>query len=422
MLVYVRNLACFSLLFTTSVTLAAAPLSWKDCVKTARENNLELKTAQEQVRYYQFQEIAVGSDFFPQINGSMSASKSKSTLFTSGQDSYSAQLSATQLIFDGGKTGYDLEKARKNTQSYKFRYAIQSASVLYALDQAYISVAKNEELIRLNKAIAKRRQQQYELIALRYDAGTEHKGAMLQAKANMNQTKLTITSSLRLLLIAKKKLAQTMGLELKVPPQIAYSLIDPLAKETETPNWNQLVDQHPQLLQVKIDQEASVLNLRSVQSAQLPQVNANIGYGFSDSSFFPQKESWSMSMSLGYPLLDWGYRDSQKEAATSSVQQASYNERKVRVSLIQVLEESWTNLLNARDNLSVQKDFLVAVEERAKIAEAQYSAGQIAFDSWMLVENDYINGQKNYLNAVTDVLFANASWIYAKGGLLENEK
>ena len=79
MLVYVRNLACFSLLLTTSVTLAVAPLSWKDCVKTARENNLDLKTAQEQIRYYQFQEIAVGSDFFPQINGSMSASKSKST-------------------------------------------------------------------------------------------------------------------------------------------------------------------------------------------------------------------------------------------------------------------------------------------------------------------------------------------------------
>jgi outer membrane protein TolC len=71
------------------------------------------------------------------------------------------------------------------------------------------------------------------------------------------------------------------------------------------------------------------------------------------------------------------------------------------------------------DNVSVQRKFLEAARERAKIASAQYSTGLTAFDDWIIIENNLVIAKKAHLNAQSNLLIAEAAWMQAKGDTLE---
>ena len=61
------------------------------------------------------------------------------------------------------------------------------------------------------------------------------------------------------------------------------------------------------------------------------------------------------------------------------------------------------------------KRFLAASEERAKIAQAQYSVGLITFDNWTIIEDDLVSARKTFLDVEIAALLAQANWIQSKG-------
>jgi len=85
------------------------------------------------------------------------------------------------------------------------------------------------------------------------------------------------------------------------------------------------------------------------------------------------------------------------------------------------LEQNWTGFLDAIDNVKVQKKFLTAAIERARIAEGQYSLGLIQFDSWTIIEDSLVKAKKTFIDAEASALLAEAGWIEAKGETLEYE-
>lgn len=85
------------------------------------------------------------------------------------------------------------------------------------------------------------------------------------------------------------------------------------------------------------------------------------------------------------------------------------------------MEDSWKRLKDAIETVEVSKKFLLATEERAKIAAAQYGTGLIGFDDWIIIENNLVTAQKNYLSAQSGMLTAEAGWIHSLGGSLNDE-
>ena len=71
------------------------------------------------------------------------------------------------------------------------------------------------------------------------------------------------------------------------------------------------------------------------------------------------------------------------------------------------------------DKVQVQKKFLEAAEERANIAQAQYSSGLILFDNWIIIEDNLVQVRKSFLDTQADALVTEANWIQAKGGMLD---
>lgn len=107
--------------------------------------------------------------------------------------------------------------------------------------------------------------------------------------------------------------------------------------------------------------------------------------------------------------------------AKAEFNQAQADETSGRGEVILALEDSWTKYQDAVDKISVQKKYLEAAEERAKIAKAQYSAGLISFDNWIIIEDKLVENKKIFLDSQANMLIAEAKWLQAKGGGFEYE-
>ena len=82
---------------------------------------------------------------------------------------------------------------------------------------------------------------------------------------------------------------------------------------------------------------------------------------------------------------------------------------------------AWTALRNAVEMVEVQRKSLAAAEERAKISRAQYSIGLLSFDNWTIIEDGLVQAKNRHLDACWAEGRAEAAWVQALGGTLEDE-
>jgi outer membrane protein TolC len=188
------------------------------------------------------------------------------------------------------------------------------------------------------------------------------------------------------------------------------------------PDIEYLADTTPFLNELIAKKEAARYNLQSVSADFLPEVYLNSSAGRTSSDWEPERSEWSVGLSVSFPLFEGGGRMAEVSKAESLLHQSEADERSGRNSVLVTLENTWKNLQDSITNVSVQKKFLDAAEERAKIAGAQYETGLLSFDDWIIIENNLVNTLKSYLNAQADMLISEAYWIQAKGGTLEYDE
>ena len=126
-----------------------------------------------------------------------------------------------------------------------------------------------------------------------------------------------------------------------------------------------------------------------------------------------------MGVSLSLPLYEGGSRLDEVTRSKAALREAEENERSERDSVLLSLEEAWVDLENAHERVGVQKKFLEATEERARISEVQYASGLLSFDNWIIIEDDLVRVKKTYLQSRATALQADARWINARGGTLD---
>ena len=191
--------------------------------------------------------------------------------------------------------------------------------------------------------------------------------------------------------------------------------------EKAVPDFERLVLDIPEFKKAVVYKKIAGFNLKSARADFSPEVSLNSSVGRTSSDWPPDDEEWSVGVSVSFPLFEGGSRIAQVSKTRSQLKEKEAEEKSAKYSLIFTLQEAWTEFQDAFDKVNVQKKYLEAAKERAKIASAQYSIGLISFDDWTIIEDNLANAQKAYLNAQAEALIAQAWWIKVKGGTLEDE-
>ncbi|OGF45797.1 MAG: hypothetical protein A2452_10725 [Candidatus Firestonebacteria bacterium RIFOXYC2_FULL_39_67] len=408
------------LLFLSGFFFAEDTLTWEECVKEAVKNNPDLKSAKEKIFQAEKDLLVIQSGGVLQVSGSIS--QSNSFPLTSGTYSMSSgySLSGRYLLYDGNKYSFDVAAAKERINAAKFSYEAVSASVRYSLRSAFLDLFKTGQLVIITGDIKKRRKENYDMVKLSYDAGREHKGSVLLAEANLLQADYEVTAAKRNLDLASTKLIGHLGRKNEATIK-AVSEIDLKYDQKEKPDLKKLVENCPSYKQSLSQKFIADYNLKSARTSFFPQVSLSAGAGKNASNFAWDIPDLSAGISVSLDLFDGGRRTAQVEKAASLILQADFDLIASSFDLEAALFNSWINFQNASDQAGVRKKFLEATTERAKIAEIQYSNGLIAFDNWIIIEDDLVNSKKSLLDAQINSLSAENSWLNAKGETLESK-
>jgi outer membrane protein TolC len=415
----------FLLLIIPARLSAEEILTWQTCIEEAAKNHPDLISAEESVKQSQSAKKITASTLFPQVDSSLGASRAGTTTTSSGRttkktnSSFSYGATASQLLFDGLKTLHDLKAGSENIKAAQYNYRFTSTEVRLRLRTAFISLLKSQELLNIAQEIYDIRRSNLELITLRYESGIEHRGALLTAEANLAEAGFEIAQNKRALEVAQRQLTKEMGRTKFLPLRVEgeFKVVDSVL---EKPDFEALVEKNPYLGKLIAQQNAAQFGIKSVQADFFPKLSADTGVSRSGARFLPQNNQWNAGLSLSFPLFEGGLKFAELSQAKSLFNQARENERSTKDSLVVALQETWAGLQDASETVEVEKKFLAAAEERAKIAEAQYSLGLIQFDSWTIIEDSLVSAKKAFLNARANALLAEANWIQAKGETLEN--
>ena len=416
-------------------------IAWEACVKQAKLQHPDLVSAKEKVNQAVAAKEITRSATLPQVTGDISEETSNgagvSTSGSSGQGVTSVQGGSgagargvstdysyggeiQQLLFDGFKTSYNLSSNERTIRASRYTYDVTSSNVRLRLRTAYSNLLAAEELVKVTEEIEARRRQSLALVKLRYEGGREHKGSLLTSEADLAQATYEVNQAKRSIYLSQRQLIKELGRKTYFP-YIATGDMEVKEINRERPDFEKLSDTTPLLQQLIEQKEAARFGLKSAKAGFFPQIFATGNESNSNTDAFPDGNQWSVGTSLTFPIFDGGNTIATVRQARATLNQTEADERSGRDGVIVTLSNTWTQLQNTIDNVAVQRKVLEAAEERARIAEAEYSIGLLIYDNWIIIENNLVSAKKSFVNAELTALIAEASWIQAKGGTLDHD-
>lgn len=396
--------------------------SWVQCVEIIRENNSELRAAEAELRAAKALEGSAAGGFYPNLSGTLSATKSNSVTRASGgfgnfsesREIYAAALSATQNLFAGLQDLGKKRQAEANTRAAEASRDSVRAKISYELKNHYEGLLYAIENIKLTQEILKRREENRRLVELRFESGRENKGSVLLSEAYRNQARYENLVATNLIESARAQIAKTLGLDAETPLSVQdpIPVSDPPAANLP---WVQIALATPEHRQSAAQENASEHAITVARSPFFPSLNLSGSVGRQDDRFFPGNPRWSVGVSLTFPLFN-GLRDlSTLRNSFESSTAATQNRMNLDRSLIVKLKQSRNGFAEAFEKLLVDESFREAAQTRAEIARNKYNNGLLTFDDWDVIESDLISRQKVYLLSKRDRLVTEANWEQAQG-------
>lgn len=400
---------------------AEAPnaIAWRECVREAWQQNPDLASALAKLGQSKAERRIAASPLFPEVTASARAEKAKGTDGSVGE-AHALGLNAQQLLFDGFKTPFEMGRAGEGLNASRWAYLVTSSDVRLALRNAYVDLLRAQDLVTITREIEDRRRQNTDLVTLRYEAGREHKGSLMLSQADLAQAEYNISEALRAVELGRRRLTKEMGRPHTAPLKAGgdFALAPP---GPERPDFEGLCETNPFLRQLAALKEAARWGVKSSQADYFPTIYGSLGVNKIGTGWPARGDEKDIGVSVNWPIYQGGQRVAGVAKSREFFLQTEADERSGRYGVVLTLTEAWTRLRNAIETVEVQRKILAAAEERAKISRAQYSIGLISFDNWTIIEDSVVRAKNSFLDACWAEGLAEAAWVQARGGTLEDE-
>ena len=428
-------LALLALGLSSSRLFAGETLTWEQCLSEATEKHPDLRSASEAVRQAEAQRGIDRGGLLPTLSVSAGGSRNGnfsdaggstsslagtgSTAGNSSRGSWSAAVSASQLLYDGGKTRNTVDSRTESIKATRRAADVISATTRYNLRNAFVQLLTAQQQVKLASEIAEIRRHSLRLIGLLYKSGTENSGSLSKARADVSQAEFEIGQSGRGLEMAQAVLCTQLGRRTTSPVVVSA----PFASNESAkgmPDFDLLVRGHPSYQQLVAQKTASRYSLDATKGTFMPKVSLTSSVGNNSfGSLPPDRLDWQVGVNVSVPIYQGGTGRATVALARATLNKVAADEESAYFSVMRTLHQTWKGFRDASDNVDVQKQYLDAATERSRIAEAQYSAGLVSFNEWTIIEDNLVTAKKSYLTARSTLLTAEAAWVQAKGGTVE---
>lgn len=390
-----------------SLTAQAKELTWPDALSMAKQNNPAIKRSAETLKQAQLSHKRAVANFLPDLSASASATQSKTDPGDLSRR-YSVGLSGSLSLFSGFSDIAELRVQEYNLKTAETNNLRTLADTVYDVRSSYINLLWAQETVSLLQDILNIRSNNYSLVQLKYESGSEDKGSMLRVEADKAQAELDLLKAQRYLKSASLQLSRALGKEEFSVIQVTGSFAAANVSLDGEPS--PLVEKTPEYIAAFYAYERSKAELLSARSGYYPSLSLSGSTSKTGEEWVPDNAGWSVGLTLNYPFFQGGKNFINVISARAGVAAEKETFRQSRLQLAANIDSAYNTYLNSSDNVSVSEKYLAASNEQSKITTTKYLNGLVSYIDWYSVENDYISSMKSLLNAKRDAALGRASF------------
>ena len=395
-------------------------LTWQECVSLASRNNPQVASSQNALDASRFSYYANYNGLLPKLNLNHGYSSAvNSPIGTSSDFSNWQTVGSVSLDVLNMSEIANIKTSKTVISQFEANRQQTASQVRFNLRKAFAQLLYVQKSIEVSRNIVTMRQEQAQLVTLRYNSGRESKGNMLRAIAEHLQAQADLDQTIRDLRIARQNINTQMGVE-KFTPFSATGSLDAQPPPDLPKDEEALLNHRPDILLAEAVTVTADASLNQAKSSYWPDLSVGfslIGQGLG--GFSSLHNSWNID--LNYPLYSNGPARAYYAVsiAKSNVEKAKQDLRSAREQAILDIETAWSAFSGAFDQSKVQTALLEAARQRNDEANIRYESGLLTYDNWEIIASDRVSQERKTIQAQLDVATAEAAWENALGRQLE---
>jgi outer membrane protein len=418
-------------------------ITFEEAVRTALDQNTDLKRAQGRARQSNVQVRSEWMDFMPDLSLSTDVSRRVGRNFsqvtggftTQSTDFFNLSGQSSVTLFNGFENVSSLREAREQAEADETSLKRTQREVVFDVMDQFISLVESREIVRVREERVEAQRQRLRQIRELVDAGSRPKSDEFTAEADLADAEQQVLQARRELEVSKTRLIQTLQLN----PRKAYDFdvpdLEQEASETTEYDLSALIEEAFQnrldLRVAEAEQRAAQQSIRSARSAYFPRVSLSGNYGTDWSSRGLPGEGVSddfrsqldvnrgggVRLSVSIPVFDQFNRSARVEQAQVQAQNAKYQLQDQRQQVALQVRQAYLDYQNAVQQLEAANKRLRATERARTAAQERYELGSADIVELQNAIRDYVDAASRQVRARYELVFQKERIDYNVGRL-----
>lgn len=413
-------------------------LSLDECINVALERNIGLKRAKNNELIAKANRFQAIMNFFPSVSAGINYDYFLGNFFdqnaarqvSSTTNSSNPNLSANATLFNGFSNQYLLKQRINEERSAKANVDNAVLNVRANVLSSYLDVVLSQENLKIAEERVELLENQLDREEKRVSVGVGNLDAVYNLRSQLSNEKQNLIDARNLVESTKLTLIQSMQLDPKNRYEVRPEFIaeEDLLADLEPFDLilGEALELNPLIEGAEADRKSAKYNLKSNSAQRFPTITAfgRIGSNYSsngalnpetgafepDASFGDQlrfNEFEYLNFSLNIPIFNRWRTNTNVQVAKVGVLNADLDYQDAVVSVTNLVQRAYLDMVNAQISYSAAKDNLEAQKSIFEFMKKRFETGNTDF-------NSYQESLTNKNRADLQLLRAKYSFVFRK--------
>jgi len=397
-------------------------------IRQALAHNPGLAQEQAKLRQARAAMAAAAGIFYPQVSGTLNASRQKTSSANSGgafpgriYSLYSGGLGVSYYpdFFGVNRLVYKGEQALVDYQRYELDAA--RLTLIGNVASAAIGAASEREQIAATRAIIAHEKRVLKLTETQYRLGAEPYLSVLTQRTQVAASETTLPSLEQQWAVYRHELAILVG-ELPAQWRDRTPRLNALALPARIPVSlpSTLVQQRPDIRAAESELRYADEQIGIAVAQMYPTVTLTAEFGQQSTApgafLNAASNIWSLAGDLALPIFAGGTLEAQKREAIASYQATLAAYRQTVLGAFGQVANALRALEHDAQTLRAEQQTLAATRAELRLSATSYREGAVDYLSLLAAEVSYSNARLGYIQAQTQRYLDTVSLFVALGG------
>jgi outer membrane protein len=337
--------------------------------------------------------------------------------------SLSAQITISELIYDGGRVIAGIRSAKEADVAGRDTLLRQLQTLAYTVATNYYALLGDNASVASDNALVREFEINEQYVIAQIRTGAAARSDLAAAQFQTAQARGQLVTAQGAAIAAQATFATSLGLD--ADTAISPQLLGASPHQARLLSYQQALQQaytlRPDFLAAEHTVESDKENLRYAKLARFPSLTADGSAGKSrtlvqgENNSLPYSTPQSIGATLSIPIYDQGVTNYNVAVASATLDQADASMTQTRLQVQSDVRGGLANLISARANLVQAEAEVTSATVSLQATQAQYKVGASTITAIVTAEANLATAQTAYVAALYGERQSEAQYAYVLG-------